>query len=71
MRPRWRFAFFFAMEKEGRRPQAVKSSYLKTANTKPGYSYPMKKDVIPLNLYFDLFLTFAKVGVCTLSLIHI
>ena len=25
----------------------------------------MKKDVIPLNLYFDLFLTFAKVGVCT------
>ena len=25
----------------------------------------MKKDVIPLNLYCDLFLTFAKVGVCT------
>ena len=24
-RPRWRFAFFFAMEKEGRRPQAAKS----------------------------------------------
>ena len=23
-RPRWRFAFFFAMEKEGRRPQAAK-----------------------------------------------
>ena len=25
-RPRGRFAFFFAMEKEGRRPQAAKSS---------------------------------------------
>ena len=39
-RPRWRFAFFFAMEKEGRRPQAAKSHCETPQGNKEEYHDP-------------------------------
>ena len=39
-RPRWRFAFFFAMEKEGRRPQAAKYPTHNERNPNPAPPHP-------------------------------